>query len=278
MRTYVITGGTDGMGKGLGLQLLERGDRVIAVASGPAKGEAFLADAVNLGARDRAIFLRADLSTLTGMRAALTEITACTDTVDGVVFAAQRFRPRRETTPDGFEYTFALMYLSRYVLGHGLTPALERADAPVLLNIAAPGGIPGAIRWDDLQLRRRYSGMRAAAQASRCLDLLGVAYPLRYPDARTRYVLYNPLFTRTAMAEPLPALARTVTNALAALFAWSVERAVPPLVTLLDTPPSEPVAAFRRQTRLPLRGKDFDPARAVRLATVTEELLAAADR
>ncbi|NUP25466.1 MAG: oxidoreductase, partial [Nocardia sp.] len=31
MRNYVIAGGTDGIGRGLGLRLLARGDRVIAV-------------------------------------------------------------------------------------------------------------------------------------------------------------------------------------------------------------------------------------------------------
>ncbi|MEO3856403.1 SDR family NAD(P)-dependent oxidoreductase [Acrocarpospora sp. B8E8] len=68
MRTYVITGGTDGMGKGLGLHLLRRGDNVIAVASGEAKGRAFLAEAHRLGAEGRAVFLQADLSTVAGMR------------------------------------------------------------------------------------------------------------------------------------------------------------------------------------------------------------------
>ena len=71
MRTYVITGGTDGMGKGLGLHFLRRGDQVIAVASSATKGGAFLREAAAIGAGERAVFLRADLSTLTGMRATL---------------------------------------------------------------------------------------------------------------------------------------------------------------------------------------------------------------
>lgn len=274
MRIHVITGGTDGIGRGLGLRLLDRGDRVFAVASGAARGAAFLAAAADLGAGERAHFVRADLSTLAGMRAVTAELTAHTDTVDGLVLATQRFRPHREITPDGFEYTFALSYLSRYVLGRDLAPALERAAAPVVLNICGSGGLPGAVHWDDLTLGSGYTGMRAAMQASRCNDLLGVAHPRRYPAARTRYVLYNPLFVRTAMADPLPPVTRAITRTLAAVFAQPVDRAVKPLLALLDNPPAEPVTAFRRTTALPLRGRNFDAARADRLTAVTEELLA----
>lgn len=59
MRTFVITGGTDGMGRGLGLHYLERGDRVIAVGSSEAKGALFLAAAADLGAAGRPYPLRA---------------------------------------------------------------------------------------------------------------------------------------------------------------------------------------------------------------------------
>jgi NAD(P)-dependent dehydrogenase (short-subunit alcohol dehydrogenase family) len=273
MRTYVITGGTDGMGKGLGLHFLRRGDRVIAIAGGATKGEAFIREAAAIGAGERAVFLRADLSTRTGMRDTLARVTTLADAVDGLVFGAQRFRPRREITEDGIEFTFALHYLSRFVLGHGLVDALERADTPVIMNICGPGGFPGRIHWDDLTLREGYTGTRAAMQASRANDLLGVAFRHRHPNTRTRYVLYNPMMVRTAMADPLPTPQRILTKAAGFVFGRSVARAVPPIARLLDQPPADPVTAFRRRTRLPLTREDFDPDNAIRLDTLTSELL-----
>ncbi|MEU4831756.1 SDR family NAD(P)-dependent oxidoreductase [Streptosporangium sp. NPDC023615] len=273
MRTYVITGGTDGMGRELGLRLLRRGDAVIAVASGEARGRAFLAEARRSGAGDRAVFLRADLSTVAGMLRVVEEVTATTGAVDGLVFGAQRFRPVREETADGLEFTFALAYLSRFVIGHGLMGRLERAEAPVVMNIAGPGGLPGRVNWDDLQWREGYTGMRAAMQASRCNDLLGAAFPARHPAARTRYVLYNPGFVRTGMADPLPQPARTVTKALARLFATPAAKATVPIAALLDAAPEPPVTAYTRGRPLPLTGEDFDPAAAARLDRVTRDLL-----
>ncbi|WP_433176872.1 SDR family NAD(P)-dependent oxidoreductase [Actinoallomurus sp. CA-150999] len=274
MRTYVITGGTDGMGRGLGLHFLRRGDRVIAVASGETKGRAFLAEADRLGAADRAVHLRADLSTVAGMRKVIDEVTGAADAVDGLVFGAQRFRPEREETEDGLEFTFALAYLSRFVIGHGLMEHLERAEAAVIMNIAGPGGMPGRIHWDDLQLRDGYKGMRAAMQTSRCNDLLGVGFAARYPDARTRYVLYNPGFVATAMADPLPQPQRAITKTLARFFATPVDKAIVPIAGLLDDPPAAAVTAFKRGRPLPLTGTDFDPAAADRLHEVTTDLLA----
>ncbi|WP_435409276.1 SDR family NAD(P)-dependent oxidoreductase [Nocardiopsis changdeensis] len=272
MRVYAITGGTNGMGRALGLLLARRGDRVLALASGEAGGRALLEQAREAGAGDRVDFLRADLSTVAGMNAALAGVRERTDRLDGLAFGAQRFRPVREETADGLESTFALAYLSRSVLGHGLVDLLERGEAPVILNIAGPGGLPGRVHWDDLQLTRVYTGMRAAMQGSRCNDLLGADFPARHPGARTRYVLYNPGFVRTGMADPLPPPQRLLTRALARVLARSPEAAAADLARLLDAPPAEPVSAFRRNTRLDLSGPAFDPGAAAGLYALTRAL------
>jgi NAD(P)-dependent dehydrogenase (short-subunit alcohol dehydrogenase family) len=277
VRTYLITGGTDGMGRGLGLHFLARGDRVIAVASGEAKGRAFLDAAERLGAGDRAEFLRADLSTVAGMKAVAAHAAA--DRLDGLVFAAQRFRPERELTEDGVEYTFAVSYLNRYVLGHDLADRLEAAEAPVVLSLSGTGGLPGRIFWDDPVFEReRYTGMKAAMQASRCVDLLGADFARRHPDSRIRYLLYNPMFVKTAMADPLKQPMKAVTKAMELLFAQRVEQAVPPMARLMDDPPREPLSAFKRGKPLPVAGEAFDPERADRLRELTERLLAGARR
>lgn len=275
MRTYVITGGTDGMGRALATLLLRRGDRVLAVASGRAKGEDFLAEARAAGAGKRAEFLRADLSTVSGTDRVVEGVLARTDRLDGLVLGAQRFRPRREETADGLEATFALAYLSRFVLGHGLADLLERGGSPAIVNIAGPGGLPGRIHWEDVQLREGYTGMRAAMQSSRCNDLLGVDFPVRHPGARVRYVLYNPGFVRTGMADPLPLPQRVLTKALARVFATPADRAAAPLARFLDAPPEAAVTAFRRGTELGLTGADFDPGAADRLHAHTVDLLSA---
>lgn len=269
MRTFVITGGTDGIGRGLALHYLARGDRVIAVGSSADKGERF-----RQLAGERAEFVRADLSTTAGVRDLMAQLP---DTIDVLVLAAQRFRGERVETAEGLESSFALGYLSRYLLGHGLYDRLERAESPVVLNIAAPGA-PGKMRFDDLQLREGYSGMRIATQTARRNDLLAVSFTQVHPDARTRYVLYAPGLVATGIGDSMNQPARALYKVLGRLLAAPVAKAIVPMTELIDKPPAAALTAFNQGKRLPLDRPAFDPASAERLREVTEGLVATLGR
>lgn len=274
MRTFVITGGTDGMGRGLGLHYLARGDRVIAVGSSEAKGARFLAAAADIGAAERACFVRVDLSTMEGVREVVDRVP---DVIDVLVLAAQRFRSERVETEDGLESTFGLGYLSRYLLGHGLFDRLERAEAPLVLNIAAPGA-PGKIRWDDLQLRKGYSRMRVAGQTARLSDLLGVSFTQVHPDARTRYVLYAPGLVATGIGESMNQPVRALYKVLTRLVGAPVAKAIAPMIELIDDRPAAALTVINRGKPLPLGGPAFDPANAERLHKATADLVASISR
>lgn len=272
-RTIVISGGTDGMGRALALRRVARGDRVIAVGSSAEKGARLVADAADAAAPGgRVEFVRADLSTVAGARAVVDAAGRATEVVDALVLFANRVRPRRVETADGLESTFALYYLSRYLLSHGLTPALERSAAPVVVNVAGVGATKGSIQWDDLQLTRRYSAVAAQLQAGRANDLLGVDYAARHGD-RVPYVLYHPGFTRSGDLSTLPRLTRTAIRAAARLFARPVEAAVAPIDGFVETPPRAPLTAVDRGRRLPLTLPTLDPGAAARLADRTAALL-----
>ncbi|MET9080728.1 SDR family NAD(P)-dependent oxidoreductase [Streptomyces sp. NPDC004237] len=274
MRTFVVTGGTDGMGRGLGLHYLGRGDRVIAVGSSQGKGDLFLAAAADIGAAERANFVRADLSTTAGVRKLIDQLP---DVIDVLVLAAQRFRGERVETEDGLESSFALGYLSRYLLGHDLFDRLERAEAPLVLNIAAPGA-PGKMQFDDLQLRKSYSGMRVSTQTARRNDLLGVSFTQVHPDARTRYVLYAPGLVATGIGDAMKQPMRTLYKVLSRLFAAPVAKAIVPMIELIDNRPEAALTAFNRGKPLPLDGPAFDPADAERLQKTTADLVASISR
>ncbi|MGY3684651.1 SDR family NAD(P)-dependent oxidoreductase [Streptomyces sp. TE33382] len=275
MQTVVITGGTDGLGRGLAVHYLRRGARVVAVGSTPAKGEALLKEAGALAAADRTVFLRADLTSVAAARELVTAVRSTCATVDKLVLCAQRYRlfGPRTVTPEGFEHSFALAYLSRYVLGHGLRESMESAPRPVIMNVGTPGTPLGRIHWDDPQLTRRYSGTKATLQSFRANDLLGVAFAALYTDTPVRYVGYNPGVVSTGMPGHLPPPLRALTKASFALIATSVSKAVAPMARLLDEPPGERFTAYRTSRRLPLKGPAFDQEAALRLHRLTDDLV-----
>ena len=273
-RVIVVSGGTDGMGRALALARLGRGDRVVVLGSDPAKGRRVAAEAGRLDAADRFRFVRADLSSVRAVREAIGEITEHYRVVDALCLFANRQNPKRIVTAEGLERTFALYYLSRYLLGHELAPSLRRSPAPVIVNVAGVGMTKGAVHWDDLQLERKYSTIIAQLQAGRANDLLGVAYAAQ-PDNPARYVLYHPGFTKSGDLSPLPAAARVGIRLAAKVAARSVERSVAPVHGFIEDPPSAPLTAVDRGRTLPLTLRTLDPADAERLAEETKRLLGA---
>jgi len=51
MRTILVTGGANGLGKGLAMHYLSKGDKVIAVSNSASNGEAFLSEAKKLNSQ-----------------------------------------------------------------------------------------------------------------------------------------------------------------------------------------------------------------------------------
>ncbi|RBQ16659.1 short-chain dehydrogenase [Spongiactinospora rosea] len=273
MRTYVVAGGTNGMGRGLALHFLRRGDHVTVVGSDPAKGQHFLDDAAGLDAAGRAAFLRADLTSAAENMRVIKEIKARHDALDGLICTALRPFPQRVETPDGYEATFALYYVSRFLLAYGLTDLLERGENPMIVNICAVGVTKGHIHWNDLSLKRGYGSIKAMLQGGRATDLLGVAYALNHPDARTRYLLHHPGFTNSG-TDSLEQPTKTVIKLLARFAAQPVEKAIAPIVELMDDPPGKGgLLAYDRRRPLEPSLSSLDSAAARRLYDLTSHLL-----
>ncbi|MFD4371223.1 SDR family NAD(P)-dependent oxidoreductase [Streptomyces sp. NPDC058486] len=273
MSTLVIAGGTDGIGKALAERHLDRGDTVFVIGRDPAKGRAYLERARARGAGDRARFVTADLSLLADTTAAIDEITAQTPAVDALVLCARHYRFRRTVTREGYEENFALFYLSRYLLGHGLVPVLSKAERPVVVNVAGPGAPLGVVRWDDLQLRYGYHGGAALGHGGKLNDLLAVAFADRYAATTgIRYVLIHPGVTATGFSGEYDAETLRHIRSMQQR-AKPVSAALPPIVDALDDPPAAPLSAFVEGHRLRVDSPDFDRAAAHRLEDITKQLL-----
>lgn len=272
MRDLVVAGGTTGIGRALALHYLRGGARVTVVGSTPERGEAFLADASALGAKDRAAFVRADLSELAENRRVIEEVTARHQSLDGLVLTAMIAPMRRRETVDGLESAFALYYASRFVLSYGLTGLLEKGERPVIASLGATGFTAGEIHWDDLQLKDGFSMLKAVLQGGRTNDLLGVHYVQNHPDGRTRFVLNHPGYTNSG-TNHAPQPLRTILRIMGRLFAQSPEKAIVPIVKLMDAPSEQRLIPWDRDKPVDLSISSLDPANARRLYEATKYLI-----
>jgi NAD(P)-dependent dehydrogenase (short-subunit alcohol dehydrogenase family) len=259
-KTVVISGGTSGMGRATALARHALGDRVIVLGS---SAEPDLPAGIT--------YVRADLSVV-GEVSRVVSWLRDLDRIDALALFANRLSPRRVETVDGLEHTFALYYLSRYLLSHRLAPLLDAAPTPVIINVAGVGSTAGGILWDDSQQASSYRMIRAQIQACRANDLLGVDFAAAAAH-KARYVLYHPGFTRSGLDHHPSPVVRFALKTLARFKARPVAESIRPIVEWIDHPPTDPLTAVDRGAAVDLSLSTLDPAAASRLAEYTRGLV-----
>ena len=200
-RVAVVTGATDGIGRAVAVRLATHGFRVLAVGRNPELGASLLAQ---LAASGPSVpyatphrFLRADLASMAGTAALADTVAAEADRVDALVCCAGIFALRPEWTDEGFERTFALNYLSRFLLLRRLEPSLRRTPSGRVVLVANAGRYRDRLDLDDPHYGRGRPGMRVSARTQFANDLLAAELAERYRGSSVAATCVFPGVVRT---------------------------------------------------------------------------------
>jgi NAD(P)-dependent dehydrogenase (short-subunit alcohol dehydrogenase family) len=196
-QTILITGSTDGLGEATAEQLLRRCEHVVVHGRAPQKLERALAKlGADRGARVRGVL--ADLGSLEQVRRLARDVERDVERLDGLVNNAgvAGMGGRRESH-DGFELTFAVNYLSHFLLTAELLPLLRRSAPARIVNVASIGQAP--VDFDDPMAERGYEGFRAYAQSKLAQIMFTVELAERLRDAGETEVTVNALHPATFM-------------------------------------------------------------------------------
>lgn len=273
VRNVVVQGGTDGIGRELAVSCLHAGDRVFVLGRSGAKGAELVHVAEDLRAIDRLTFVAADLSVIGENLRVIEEIRSELDHIDALVLCARHYHSTRHESVDGVEATFALFYLSRFLLCHGLVGHLRGAGASVVVNVAGPGGSLELLNWADPGLAAGYAGQRALAQCGVANDLLGVAFSEKHGDDGIRYVLVNPGMTSTSFSGDYdPATAAQIEQMKK--MGAPVAQTVRPILELIDPRAGEPLSAVNVGQPIDISTLPaYDTHAARRLSELTHEIV-----
>ncbi len=180
-KTALVTGSTDGLGRAVARALATRGYRVWLHGRNEARGRALVEEIAAEGGE--AHFVRADLASLVEVRQ-LAAVLAGQPRLDLLVNnagigPATPAVTGRELSVEGLELRFAVNYLAGFLLTRLLLPLLERSAPARIINVASGAQYP--LDFDNLMLKRAYSGMRAYAQSklAQILFTLDLAEQLR---------------------------------------------------------------------------------------------------
>jgi NAD(P)-dependent dehydrogenase (short-subunit alcohol dehydrogenase family) len=163
IKTALITGSTDGVGRLVARWLGEAGARVLVHGRDAERGARVVADIEKAGGA--ATFFRADLASLAEVRRLAAAVQDETDRLDILINNAGIGTAGgvRQESVDGFELRFAVNYLAGFLLTSLLLPLL-RASAPArIVNVSSAG--QQAIDFADVMLTHGYSGARAYCQS-----------------------------------------------------------------------------------------------------------------
>lgn len=272
MKTILITGGTDGIGKGIAMDFLEKGHRVIVIGSSSSKGNLFYQEAEQLNASNRAVYIQADLSLVSENKRIIKEIKDNYHSLDKVIFCATKHNNTYIETQEGFEFSFALYYLSRFILSYGLKECLETTKNPVIINVCAPG-MKGEVNWEDLQHKKSFKNV--SFHGSRLNDLLGVAFAEKDTVGKIKYILYNPWAVQTSGVFEMfeNPLMKNLMKLSYKIIGKPVEEGIKPIIKLLENPPKASLSAFKMEKEVSLTMKTFDKENARKLYDMTVQML-----
>lgn len=154
-KRILVTGASGGIGKQTALELAARGAEVIIVGRSAEKTQA-AADEISRASGEAVAFMLADLSSIASIRQLAKEFLAKHTTLDVLVNNAGALNPKRETTVDGYERTFATNHLAYFLLTDLLLPALRAAGHARVVNVSSEAHVMGALDFSDLMAERKY--------------------------------------------------------------------------------------------------------------------------
>ena len=158
----LVTGATDGLGRWVARDLAGRGATVLLHGRDAGRAGAAVHEISEETGNDGLRYYLADFSSLEEVRRLAEEVRSGHDRLDVLVNNAGVISPEREESEDGIELTFAVNYLSHFLLTRLLSPLLQQGPARIV-NVASAAQSP--IDFDDPMLKRAYDPMRAYSQS-----------------------------------------------------------------------------------------------------------------
>lgn len=159
-KRIAITGPTAGIGRETALALADRGAALVLLCRDLDKGEARAREIASLGA-PAAQVVRLDMNSLASVREAAAGVLAGGETLDVLLNNAGAINTERRESADGFEQTLAVNHFAPFLLTGLLLPALERAGAARIVNVASDAhAFVRDMGFDDMQAERGFRTFR----------------------------------------------------------------------------------------------------------------------
>lgn len=166
-KVILITGSTDGIGKQTAIELAKLGGTVIIHGRGKARAYLAAGEVCKESGSENVDVVTSDLSLLSGARALAETIQKRYDRLDVLINNAGVFMKENKTTADGFETTFAVNYLSPFLLTNLLLDLLKKTGTPTaksrIVTVSSVAHQRATLDWNNLNGEKHFDGFNAYA-------------------------------------------------------------------------------------------------------------------
>jgi len=212
--TYVITGGSDGIGLECASQIATArpGCRIVLVGRNPSRTAAAVGRLRAEAPKCRIDSLLCDFADQSAVRRLADDLLRTCDRIDVLVNNAGTVFARRTLTADGIESTFAVNHLGGLLLTELLLDRIRESAPARIVFTSSEGHYSGTLDLDDVGFERGYSIMRAYARSklanvltarllARRLEGSGVTVNALHPGAISTNIWSRaPWFARPVLA------------------------------------------------------------------------------
>jgi NAD(P)-dependent dehydrogenase (short-subunit alcohol dehydrogenase family) len=161
--TILVTGATDGLGKQVASALAGQGATLLLHGRNRERLQATLEEVSEQTGSEKLRYYLADFSSLDAVRKLAERILSDEDRLEVLINNAGMIVQERKESEDGYELTFAVNYLSHFLLTRLLLPLLEHSAPSRIVNVASAGQSP--LDFSNLMLEQGYDAMKAYSQS-----------------------------------------------------------------------------------------------------------------
>jgi len=161
--TILVTGATDGLGKRVASALAGQGATLLLHGRNRERLQATMEEVREQTGSEKLRSYLADYSSLDAVRKLAERILSDEDRLEVLINNAGIIVQERKESEDGYELTFAVNYLSHFLLTRLLLPLLEHSAPSRIVNVASAGQSP--LDFSNLMLEQGYNAMKAYSQS-----------------------------------------------------------------------------------------------------------------
>jgi len=202
-KTFLVTGGTSGVGKAIATGIARTGANVVIVSRNASNGQQTMKEISGKSANKNISFLTADLSLMKSVLQLSERFKQQHNQLHGLVNAAGAWYFKKEITSEGIDKSFAINYLSHFVLTNSLLDLLKATDDARVVTVAGAPRFLKKPKFDlnNLQLAKSYSWMKATSSAMFARVYFGFELADRLQNTSAGSMLFHPGFVKSNLGK-----------------------------------------------------------------------------